>query len=75
MKNKLPQRNIPTILVVFGITGDLATKKIIPSLWHLFEQNLLSNHFSIIGFSRRNFSDKEFEEFIRSLLSFIDSKR
>lgn len=66
IKNKSPQSSIPTILVAFGITGDLATKKIIPSLWHLFEQNLLSDHFSIVGFSRRNFSDKEFREFIRS---------
>lgn len=66
VKNKSPRNNTPTILVVFGITGDLATKKIIPSLWHLFEQNLLSDHFSILGFSRRNFSDEKFREFIRS---------
>lgn len=66
VKNKSPRDTIPTILVVFGVTGDLATKKIIPSLWHLFGQNLLSDHFSVVGFSRRNFSDKEFGEFIRS---------
>lgn len=66
MKNKSAQNNIPTILVVFGISGDLAIKKIIPSLWHLFKQNLLADHFSILGFARKNFSDKEFKGFIRS---------
>lgn len=69
MKNKLPQKNIPTILVVFGITGDLAIKKIIPSLRRLFQQNLLPDRFFVVGFSRANFSDKEFKEFIRSAVA------
>lgn len=55
---------IPTILVIFGVTGDLAEKKIIPSLWHLFEQNLLPEKVSVIGFSRRDFSAQEFRNYI-----------
>jgi len=61
--NKLP-KEIPTILVIFGVTGDLAAKKIIPSLWHLFEQNLLPDKVSILGFSRRDFSSQEFKDYV-----------
>jgi len=58
MKN----RNTSTIFVIFGATGDLAAKKIIPSLWHLFEHDRLPEHISIIGFSRRDISSEAFKE-------------
>ncbi|PIR80102.1 MAG: hypothetical protein COU25_01845 [Candidatus Levybacteria bacterium CG10_big_fil_rev_8_21_14_0_10_35_13] len=64
MKSNKISNEIPTILVVFGITGDLAEKKIIPSLWYLFEQNLLPDKVSIIGFSRRDFSAQEFKDYV-----------
>ncbi len=57
--------NIPTILVVFGGTGDLAAKKIIPSLWHLFLQKRLPDRFSVISFSRRKISNQDFQKFVR----------
>lgn len=60
--------NIPTILVVFGITGDLATRKIIPSLWRLFEQGLLGDRFSVIGFSRGDVSNDKFKSSITSAI-------
>jgi len=65
-KDKLQKNNIPTILVVFGIAGDLATRKIIPSLWRLFEQGLLEDHFSVIGFSRGDVSSSKFKSAIAS---------
>jgi glucose-6-phosphate 1-dehydrogenase len=66
MKDKPQKSNTPTILVVFGINGDLATRKIIPSLWRLFEQNLLGDRFSVIGFSRGNMSNDNFKSSIAS---------
>lgn len=54
-----PSPDTPTILVVFGVTGDLTTKKIIPSLWHLFQQQLLPRRFSVIGFARRHWSNED----------------
>lgn len=68
MKNAPTQNSTPAILVIFGITGDLATKKIIPSLWRLFQQHLLPDRFSAVGLSRKSFSDAEFEEFVRSVV-------
>ena len=64
--DKKLKNDAPTILVVFGINGDLATRKIIPSLWRLFEQNLLGDHFSVIGFSRGDMSDDKFKSSIAS---------
>lgn len=61
----MENKNTPTILVIFGTTGDLAWKKIIPSLWHLFHSGRLPNNAAIVGFSRRDIPDKELHSFIK----------
>ena len=43
----------PSILVIFGITGDLAKRKVLPALYHLTKDNLLPEGTKIIGISRR----------------------
>jgi 6-phosphogluconate dehydrogenase len=60
--------NSSTILVIFGATGDLSEKKIIPSLWHLFLQDRLPQRLFVIGFSRRSLSGKEFKEYVLSVI-------
>lgn len=42
----------PYIFVIFGASGDLAKKKIYPTLWWLFRDGLLPTNFSFIGFAR-----------------------
>jgi glucose-6-phosphate 1-dehydrogenase len=59
----------PTIFVIFGITGDLAHRKLLPALLSLYVKKLLPPRFSIIGFSRRIFSREEFREMIRSKIN------
>ena len=59
----------PTIFVIFGITGDLAARKLIPALLSLYAKRLLPQRFAIIGFSRRVFSREEFREFIRGRMN------
>ncbi|MCX6715496.1 MAG: glucose-6-phosphate dehydrogenase [Candidatus Taylorbacteria bacterium] len=59
----------PTIFVIFGITGDLAARKLLPALLALYSKKKLPARFSIIGFSRRSFSREEFRELIRSRLN------
>lgn len=46
----------PTFLIIFGITGDLAKKKLLPALYYLAKENLLPDEFSIVGISRRQVS-------------------
>jgi glucose-6-phosphate 1-dehydrogenase len=55
----------PTIFVIFGITGDLAQKKLIPALLSLYVKKELPRRFSIIGFSRRHFSREDFRQYVR----------
>ncbi|MFA6554242.1 MAG: glucose-6-phosphate dehydrogenase [Candidatus Paceibacterota bacterium] len=59
----------PTIFVIFGITGDLAARKLLPALLALFVKKLLPPRFAIVGFSRRSFSREEFRELIRSKMN------
>jgi glucose-6-phosphate 1-dehydrogenase len=49
----------PVIFVIFGITGDLAQRKLLPALYHLFKDDLLHPSSVIIGVSRRDVSANE----------------
>jgi glucose-6-phosphate 1-dehydrogenase len=60
---------IPTIFVILGATGDLMAKKIIPSLFHLYEKQKLPDKTQIIGYSRRAISDAQFRDHVRSALA------
>ncbi|MEK7501652.1 MAG: glucose-6-phosphate dehydrogenase, partial [Patescibacteria group bacterium] len=59
----------PTIFVIFGITGDLAGRKLLPALLGLYAKKMLPSRFAVIGFSRRTFNREEFRELIRSRLN------
>ncbi|MES2135370.1 MAG: glucose-6-phosphate dehydrogenase [Patescibacteria group bacterium] len=58
----------PTSLIIFGATGDLATKKVIPALFYLFEKEKLPAHFNIIGVSRRAMSETAFRESMEEVI-------
>ena len=59
---------MPTVFVIFGITGDLANRKIIPALLALHVKTLLPVRFAILGFSRKSFTDDEFRSYLRAHL-------
>jgi glucose-6-phosphate 1-dehydrogenase len=50
----------PCTLVVFGVTGDLAKRLLVPSLCHLRHGGLLSERFAVLGVARSPMSDDEF---------------
>jgi glucose-6-phosphate 1-dehydrogenase len=50
------------IIVIFGASGDLTYRKLVPALFDLFAQNLLPDSSAIIGVSRTNLSDEAFRE-------------
>ena len=58
----------PTVIVVFGGTGDLSKKKLIPALLHLFAEGFLPEVFRIVGISRKDFSNEDFRQFMREAL-------
>lgn len=49
----------PSIIVIFGITGDLAQRKLLPALYHLFKDDLLDPRTVILGITRREVSAEE----------------
>lgn len=61
-------KNIPTVFIIFGATGDLMAKKIAPALFQLYENKKLPAMFKIIGFSRRNLTQDEFKSHVRHIL-------
>lgn len=50
------------ILVIFGASGDLTKRKLVPSLYDLYVQNLLPDSFGIIGVGRTKLSDEGFRD-------------
>jgi glucose-6-phosphate 1-dehydrogenase len=59
---RLPKVPGPCALVVFGVTGDLARKKLIPAVYDLANRGLLPPGFVLLGFARRDWGDGEFEQ-------------
>ncbi|MGY2001918.1 glucose-6-phosphate dehydrogenase [Blastococcus sp. SYSU DS1024] len=62
---RLPRVPEPCALVVFGITGDLARKKLLPAVYDLANRGLLPTNFALLGFARRDWGDTEFAELAR----------
>ena len=58
----------PSILVLFGATGDLAHRKVIPALYHLWRTNLLPHEFVLLAIGRREYDDDTFRAEIRASL-------
>ena len=62
---------LPFTIVIFGATGDLTHRKIVPALYTLWAQGLLPEQFNIIGFARRDWTDELFRaEMQRGLQQF-----
>ncbi|WP_108252016.1 glucose-6-phosphate dehydrogenase [Planctomonas deserti] len=54
----------PSSLIIFGVTGDLARKKLMPAVYDLANRGLLPPGFALIGFARREWEDQDFEKVV-----------
>ncbi|MBT8228421.1 MAG: glucose-6-phosphate dehydrogenase [Dactylosporangium sp.] len=61
---RLPRVPEPCVLVIFGVTGDLARKKLIPAVYDLANRGLLPPGFAIVGFARRDWTDHDFADLV-----------
>ncbi len=68
MEDFMPQSPIPTVVVVFGATGDLMTKKITPALFRLFKSGALPQMFRVVGFARRDIGERDFQNRVLEIL-------
>jgi glucose-6-phosphate 1-dehydrogenase len=55
-------------MVIYGATGDLMGRKIVPALFDLFVDKKLPALFNIVGVSRRDWKQQDFQDFIKQIL-------
>src|SRR5271163_2354001 len=60
----------PTIVVIFGASGDLTKRKLLPALFHLEQAGLLPDEFSIVGVARRPLEDSFAADMKAGILEF-----
>jgi glucose-6-phosphate 1-dehydrogenase len=60
------------VIVLFGATGDLASRKLFPGLFHLYELGLMPERFRIVGSAHGELSDDEFRSLARSSIETSD---
>ena len=58
-KPRVGRTGDPCVMVIFGFTGDLTRRKLIPALYNLASQQLLSREFAVIGVGRSPMSDDD----------------
>ncbi|MTB86972.1 glucose-6-phosphate dehydrogenase [Aeromicrobium senzhongii] len=62
---RLPRIAGPCTVVMFGVTGDLARKKLIPAIYDLANRGLLPPGFGLVGFARRDWGDGTFASLLK----------
>ncbi len=64
----------PCVVVIFGATGDLTRRKLLPALFRLSQQRLIPNEFAILGTARNPLGDDEFRELMKQALQEFGSE-
>jgi glucose-6-phosphate 1-dehydrogenase len=67
-EGRLPRVPEPGVIVIFGASGDLTARKLIPALYDLAAQRLLPLEFAVVGISRTELSHEEFRQRLRDAL-------
>jgi glucose-6-phosphate 1-dehydrogenase len=70
---RVPVRD--TALVIFGATGDLAHRKLLPALYNLAHEGALPERFEMIGVARREQEDDDFQEMARQSIERFSRRR
>src|SRR5687767_1674797 len=59
----------PTTMTIFGATGDLSKRKLLPALYNLAHEGALAERFNLVGSWRGEMSDEEFRTFARESMA------
>ncbi|WP_182201479.1 glucose-6-phosphate dehydrogenase [Paraliobacillus salinarum] len=60
------------VMIIFGATGDLANRKLYPSLYRLYRNGKLSENFAVIGVARRPLTNEDFRNNIKKSIEEFD---
>jgi len=71
LRQALPRTRVPDpcAVVLFGATGDLTHRKLVPALYHLDQGGSLSSQMAVVGFARRDWSDEFFRDELKKSLA------
>ena len=61
---RMPRIAGPCSVVIFGVTGDLSRKKLMPAIYDLANRGLLPPSFALVGFARRDWADEDFGKIV-----------
>jgi glucose-6-phosphate 1-dehydrogenase len=64
--SRLAKPPVPIAVVIFGATGDLTARKLVPALFSLGQENRLPAAYSVVGFARRPWSHDEFRQVMQA---------
>jgi glucose-6-phosphate 1-dehydrogenase len=67
-EQRLPRVPEPGVMVIFGASGDLTSRKLVPALYDLAAQRRLPLEFAVVGISRTEMSHEEFRDKLRKTL-------
>ena len=59
----------PSAVIIFGVTGDLARKKLMPAVYDLANRGLLPPGFALVGFARRDWVDQDFAQVVHDAVA------
>lgn len=65
-------QQVPTTIVIFGITGDLSQRYLLPALYHLFKESALHTNTQIIGVTRRETTAEELFDQVELCVNEVD---
>lgn len=65
----------PFTMVIFGGAGDLSRRKLVPALFHLFEEKALVKDFSIVGFGRNELDDEGYRAMMLEAVTGLGGER
>ncbi len=69
-----PPQAGPCVMIIFGASGDLTARKLLPALYNLAKSNMLSREFAIVGVARNDYSTDQFRQMMsQKLRSFATS--
>ncbi|GHF38171.1 glucose-6-phosphate 1-dehydrogenase [Amycolatopsis bartoniae] len=66
---RLPRIAGPSSMVIFGVTGDLSRKKLMPAIYDLANRGLLPAGFSLVGFARRDWENEDFGQLVHDAVA------
>jgi glucose-6-phosphate 1-dehydrogenase len=71
---RLEQTAPPSVIVIFGASGDLTRRKLLPALYRLAQQRLVPSEFAILGTARQPHSDDEFRAAMKAAITEFGSE-